>query len=530
MLTKDVIEQAKTLRMNACLDFYYEVETRGGPLDLRTLAKHDRFYLLTCILNRKDAVHPWLYARVREVESNTDGHLDLWSRFHYKSTIITFAGIIQEVLLNPEITIGIFSHTKGIARAFLAQIKGELERNERLKALFPDILYSNPSKESPRWSLDFGITVKRESNPKESTVEAWGLVDGQPTSKHYALRVYDDVVTRESVTTPEQIEKTTIGWELSLSLSAHDSNRFWMCGTRYHYADTYHVVMERGAVKPRVYPATDNGAIDGNPVFLSHKQWQEILRNTGSYTVACQNLQNPLAGTVQTFSQEWIQYYQVRPQTLNVYIMVDPASSKKKGSDRSAFMVVGVDAQMNKYLLDGAMHRMSLSERWVMLKNLYMKWLRQSGVQLVKVGYERYGMQSDLEYFREQMKVNGNPYFEINELNWTREGGNAKNDRIMRLEPDLRNLRFFFPQETSQPSKLQQKFPKNLHAKAIKQQNEEKKLYNVVDLLHSELLQFPYASHDDGPDALSRLYDMDIRPAMIANSNIPYEQNAYGAY
>jgi hypothetical protein len=94
-----------------------------------------------------------------------------------------------EHLNDPEITVGIFSHTRPIAKAFLRQIKREFETNEQLKALFPEILYANPAAESPKWSEDEGITVKRSSNPKEATVEAWGLVDGQPTSKHYRLLI-----------------------------------------------------------------------------------------------------------------------------------------------------------------------------------------------------------------------------------------------------------------------------------------------------------------------------------------------------
>jgi hypothetical protein len=74
----------------------------------------------------------------------------------------------------------------------------EFEVNERLKALYSDVLWANPEKEAPRWSLDGGLVVKRRSNPKEQTFEAHGLVKGMPTGSHFKLRIYDDVVTKEA--------------------------------------------------------------------------------------------------------------------------------------------------------------------------------------------------------------------------------------------------------------------------------------------------------------------------------------------
>jgi hypothetical protein len=51
------------------------------------------------------------------------------------------------------------------------------------------------------------------------------------------------------------------------------------------------------------------------------------------------------------------------------------------------------------------------------------------GVQLIRVGYERYGSTSDLEYFTERMEIEKN-VFEIVELAWPLEGPGSKYDRI----------------------------------------------------------------------------------------------------
>jgi hypothetical protein len=503
---------------------------------IRTLAQCDRFYLGVFICNRHDMLHPWIYERCREVERNKDNHLDLWARFHYKSTIITFLGCVQEILCDPDITIGILSYSAKQAKPFLRQIMQEFEGNEKLQELFPDILWKNPKHQAPKWAENEGICVNRFANPKEQTVEAHGLVDGQPTGRHFNLIVYDDVVVQEAIGTPDQIKKTTTQWELSLNLGSTHNPRYQYAGTRYAYGDTYGTILQRAAVKPRVHPATYNGQMDGEPVFLSQSRWEEIKKTTSTYTVACQQLLNPIVGSDVSFKQEWWNEWEVRPYTLNVYIMVDPAHSKKKESNRTAFAVVGVDANFNKYLLDGACHRMTLSEKWTTLKRLREKWKRAPGVREVKVGYERYGAQSDIDHFKAMMANDGSN-FPIYELNWVGGGGSqSKKDRIQRLEPDLKDGSFFFPYPTDDKmlTSYQQDFIERkqsfLVSKKIICIDEEKKTYDLTKWMKdNEYNLFP-TIHPDFLDALSRIYDMDPMPPRIANRGRSLEPPSEARY
>lgn len=485
---------------------------------IRTLAQLDRFYLAVFICNRHDMLHPWIYERCREVESNRDSRLDLWARFHYKSSIITFLGSIQEIICNPDITIGLLSFSAKQAKPFLRQIMQEFDSNEKLKQLFPDILWEKPRLQAPKWAENEGICVKRQANPKEQTIEAHGLVDGQPTGRHFDLIIYDDVVVQESVTTPEQIKKTTTQWELSLNLGSTHSPRFQYAGTRYSYGDTYGTILQRAAVKPRIHPATEDGTMEGVPVFLEQDRWEEIKKTTSTYTVACQQLLNPIAGSDVAFKQEWWNEWEIRPYTLNVYIMCDPAHSRKKESNRTAIAVVGVDSNYNKFLLDGVCHRLTLSERWETLQSLRTKWKRAPGVREVKVGYERYGAQSDIEHFKEMMRIEGSS-FPVYELNWTGGGGaQSKRDRIQRLEPDLKDGSFFFPYPTdekrltSHQKDFKQKKQEFLISKKIMRKDEEGNLYDLSDWVRrNEYNLFP-TIHPDFLDALSRIYDMDAMP------------------
>lgn len=465
-----------------CNQLYQGVLKDNDALTMRRLCLEDLFFLLLIGCRRKDMNRDWIFARIREVEHSPDDHIDLWAREHYKSSIITFGLTVSDILKNPEVTIGIFSHTRPIAKAFLSQIKREFENNTFLKDLFPDVLYANPQKESPKWSLDDGIIVRRKSNPKEATIEAWGLVDGQPTSKHYQRLIYDDVVTRESVSTPEMIAKTTEAFSLSLNLAGHDCKRRFI-GTRYHANDTYRTILDRGTAQPRLYPGTKDGTVHGEPVLLTRQQLDEKLRDMGSYVFSSQILQNPLADKAMGFKREWLMFYNSLrfDPTWNYYLLCDPAGEKKKDNDYTVMVVLGCGVDGNLYLVDAIRDRLNLTERTKALFAFVRKWTPK------RIGYEKYGKDSDIEHIKYVQEQEGYR-FNIAELG----GAQPKCDRIRRLVPWFENNRFYLPNRllfTAQDGKARD---------------------FVQEFIAEEYESFPVATHDDMLDCLSRIIDEEM--------------------
>ncbi len=461
---------------------------------MRHLCRNDLYFLLRHAMNRADIEKQWLFDRCREVQQCPNGMLDLWARGHYKSTIITFAKSIQDILASHgddplpcwngrEITIGIFSHSRPQAKDFLRQIKRELEDNFKLQLWFPDILYENPQKEAIKWSEDMGLLVKRKSNPKEMTVEAWGLIDAMPTGKHFFLRLYDDVVSDKSVTNPDMIIKATNAWALSTSLGDPDGIERTI-GTRYHLRDTYHEMIERKSAVPRLYAATLDGEPDGEPVLLTQEALQKERNTKGPYLFACQYLLNPISDKNQSFEPDWIKHYDYQKgleQGMNIYIVVDPASSKKRASDYTVMWVIGLAPDGNYYHLEMHRDRMNLVEKCKLLLKLHRRW------KPLGVGYEQYGMQSDIQHIQ-YVQGQENYRFHITEMG----GKVSKADRIRKLIPIFSKRRFYLQE---------QEFHINYegHKKNV-----------VADFLREEFLSFPVGAHDDMLDCLARILDPDL--------------------
>ena len=458
--------------MNALLE---AKDVEGLVRKMRILAEDDLFFMLYFILDCQFLNTAFHVPRIAEVQAQNHRTLDLWAREHGKSTILTYGLLVWMILRDPEITIGIFSHTRAIAKAFLNRIKTAFEKNSKIKMIWPHIIPENPEVNAPLWSVNEGITVMRTTVVPEATIEAWGM-DKLPTSKHFKVLHYDDIENEASVTTQEQIDKTREGFRMSLNLGRSDGITR-IIGTIYHYYGLMQKLKESKEWNVRFYPGEDE---EGKPVYWSSAVIAQKKKDMGPYVYSTQILLTPVAKENQKFQQGWLSYYRGVP-TLNKYIIVDPAKAKSKRADSTTMWVIGVDEFKNRFVLDCVRDKLNLKERWTVLVGLVRKW------KPMDVGYEQYALMSDVEYYKEKMLDTG-VFFNISELG----GRTSKEDRILSLVP------LFIEKKI--------KFPAYIGYKDVFGETHDL----VQEFIMQEYLKFPYVEHDDMLDSLARINDMKL--------------------
>jgi predicted phage terminase large subunit-like protein len=270
---------------------------------------------------------------------------------------------------------------------------------------------------------------------------------------------------------------------LSLNLGSQDCKKRFI-GTRYHSQDTYKTILDRKSAIPRIYPATDNGTFSGNPILFTPEQFKTKVNDMGSYIASCQLLLNPLADNAMGFDQQWLRYYlELHSNTdWNYYILVDPASKKKKENDYTVMAVIALAPDNNYYLIDAIRDRMNLTQRTEKVFEFHKKY------KTLNVGYEEYGLSCDIEHIQYVQEQRGYR-FEIMPLG----GSMGKVDRIRRLIPIFEQKRFYIPTQLL------------FYDMTGKQRD------FIKELLDDEYKTFPVSSHDDMLDCISRIVEPDLK-------------------
>lgn len=374
-------------------------------------------------------------------------------RGHGKSTIVSFANIIHEIVYKKRRFIVLVSATEDMAIRFVMRIRLEFENNPRLLSDFGDM------KGKP-WS-DEELVANGVTLWARGTGQALrGAVSGADRPD---LVIMDDIETDELVRNPRRIEKLR-KWVLETVYPAMDlQGTLYMIGTKLARNSVLAQFLKDETWIRREYVAI----MDGKPLWpnkFSLKTLEAIKRKIGSVAFNKEYMGNP-KDEEGLFREEWIRYYEeVDTRRLRVYMALDPSVGSGESNDYKAIVIIGVDSDGIIYVLDAWIRKASIEE---MIRKLYMKW---EEYHALVIGIETNVFQKVLLTLLDREARERGLYLPIRGI----EQRVAKEARIARLSPLVERgiIRF-------------------------------RKGQGDQDLLIEQLLYFPNSSvNDDGPDAL----------------------------
>lgn len=406
--------------------------------------------------------HPWLFERCRDLQANPDNRLFRWARHHFKSTLVTTNLTLWEYIQNlpqsANLRTLILTYKMDVAgEAFLGGIKRECEQNKLLHFHWPEVFFADPANESPLWTKHALLFRRTEKDgAKEPSIKVAGL-DNQPTSYHCDLIIGDDLVTRESVSSEDQIKKCFANMQTSTFLGEPGV-------TRRRYAGTFWAIDDAWSRAERAgFFTTDHHSCyhpDGTPVLFSQKALEDWERTSGRYNFSVQMLGVPVHSSERIFLMDWLQDYENDPEyeakNKTVYLFADLALAGEE-SDYSVIAAIGLGPDRKKYLLDLRRDRWSPWEFDEQLLEMGQKW------KPVTAYIEQFAMMTDVERVREKMRerrwrglrVEPLPREtkgkEDDSLSVTTKG--YKSLMIMRLQDDMSRLAWYFPRATGYRAK-----------------------------------------------------------------------------
>ncbi len=428
-------------------------------------------------------------SQVSEITDNPVRRLWLWSRGFFKTSLITESHSIFLILNNPNIRILLVSNTISVAEDILRNIKNHFMQNALFRYYFPDFCPEPNTAGKVEFGTTEEFTVKcRTRSRKEPTMMVAGIGTNL-TGLHFDYIKCDDLVTKDSVTNDSQIQQSKDYYSSLRHLFDKAAvPREDVVGTIYHFNDLYTSVLRKsGLFEESFIPARK----DGRAIFperLTDEKLDELVADPsiGPYQFQTQYMLNPVNPADAKFKEEWLKYYGTKdeplPQGLAEYICVDPASTTKKKSDYTVITRWGVDDRGRTYLLQGVRDKLTTFQRIDILFEFVSRATNLRWVKYEVIG----GRHGDLEVIEQRKRTQG-IYFNLKETKGTTH---SKADRIeQRLVGQYHAGNVLLPFEDYFVSKL------------------DGRVYNFVQQLKLEYLQFPFTEHDDILDCQAQLFE-----------------------
>ena len=291
--------------------------------------------------------------------------------------------------------------------------------------------------------------------------------------------IMDDVVNRDLVSSPEQIQKTILFYKDALDL-LEPTGTLIIIGTRWSDSDLYGWILDKTNPE-RAFEDFDlffRQAYKGNletgadlEMLYPQKFTQEIIeglkRSKGPLEFAAQYMNDPMPAEEAKFKPQWFKQVledELKWREMSYFTMVDPAIGQLKDSDRTAIVTIGVDQFNNWFIVNVIWEKLLPSDT---INYIFANWER---FQPRQIGIEMVSFQKSLQYALHDEMRRRNIYLPIVELKASR----SKEERIEGLIPRYANGSIYHL--TQCPFR---------------------------DELEEELMRFPRGKHDDVIDALA---------------------------
>ena len=173
---------------------------------------------------------------------------------HAKSQQISVGRVLFQLGKNPNLRIAIISNTSKQAEKILRQIRTEIERNPRIREVFPHLKRSTRD-EDPWHSTQ--ITIERATISKDPSIQVCGVF-GPIVGSRLDLIVLDDVLDFENTRTEEQRKKLIEWIDTTVITRLVKHGRMNVIGTPWHPDDLLHELSTRTLFKFKRYAAVEN--------------------------------------------------------------------------------------------------------------------------------------------------------------------------------------------------------------------------------------------------------------------------------
>jgi predicted phage terminase large subunit-like protein len=292
---------------------------------------------------------------------------------HLKTTVCSICWPLWNLTRNRELRILLVNEVLSNCVSFLREIKGHITSNERFRKR-----YGLWDLGADSWS-ETRIQIERTSIRKEPSITV-ASVGGTVVSQHPDLIVCDDLCSNRNTQTHSQRAKTINWFQRDLLPRLDASGQILIVGTRFHSEDIYGWLKDNPGYShwKTISQAAEWTSEDGKhhvlfPEKFNAEKLAQIKAQLGTQAYSCLYLNSTQGEEGADFKASWIDSarYDLIPPNLSIFAGIDLAISRREGSSRFAYCIIGKDTAGTVYVLDAYRDRIPFNEQLKAAKRLH---------------------------------------------------------------------------------------------------------------------------------------------------------------